>query len=132
MYKLSQRSLLRIAGIDDELLELVQRSIAKSPIDFGIPEFGGYRTAKEQNELFKKDVSKCDGIKVLSKHQSGNAFDVYAYINGRASWDPVHLAIIAGVILSEAKVMNLKIRWGGTFGSNNFKGWDSGHYELIN
>ena len=130
-FKLSQRSLLRLEGVDDRMIELAQRSISKSPIDFGIPEYGGLRTVEDQQELYKKGVTKCDGIKKKSRHQSGMAFDVYAYLNGKASWDAIHLAIIAGVILSEAKAMGLNVVWGGTFGSKIFKGWDKPHFELI-
>jgi peptidoglycan L-alanyl-D-glutamate endopeptidase CwlK len=113
------------------MIELAQRSISKSPIDFGIPGYGGLRTAEEQRELFNTGKSKCDGYSKKSRHQSGRAFDIYAYHNGNASWDKVHLAMIAGVILSEAKAMGLKVVWGGTFGSDNFHGWDMVHYELI-
>lgn len=130
-FKLSQRSLTRLNGVDDKMIELAQRAISKSPIDFGIPRHGGLRTPEEQRELFNTQKSKCDGYDKKSRHQSGRAFDVYAYHNGLASWDKVHLAMIAGVILSEAKDMGLNVVWGGTFGSNNFNGWDACHFELI-
>lgn len=131
MYKFSQRSLNRLYGIDHRLIELAQRSIELSPIDFGIPPDGGLRTAERQNELFKDRKSKLDGYIKIGNHQRGKAFDVYAYVNGNASWDKQHLAIIAGVVLSVANSMGLKIRWGGTFGSNDFKGWDYPHFEII-
>ena len=130
-FKLSQRSLTRLEGVNDKMIELMQRSIAKSPIDFGIPQHGGLRTAEQQRALFNGQKSKCDGYQVKSRHQSGNAVDVYAYINCKASWDKVHLALIAGVVLSEAKVMGLNVVWGGSFGSKNFHGWDLPHFELI-
>jgi peptidoglycan L-alanyl-D-glutamate endopeptidase CwlK len=128
-FKFSKRSLERLKGVDPLMVKLIERSLAKSPIDFGIPEHGGLRTAIEQRLLFNEGLSKADGTKHLSKHQSGKAVDVFAYINGKASWDPVHLAMIAGVVLSEAKEMNLKITWGGSFGSNDFKGWDMPHFQ---
>ncbi len=129
-YKLSITSLKRLEGINDKLIELIQSAISKSPIDFGIPKDGGLRTAEDQYQLYLNGVSKCDGTKNKSYHQSGNAFDVYAWHNGKASWDKVHLALIAGAILAEAKSMGLNIRWGGTFGSKSFHGWDYGHFEI--
>jgi hypothetical protein len=42
----------------------------------------------------------------------------------------VHLGIIVGVILSVAKDINIPIKWGGTFGSKVYKGWDMPHFEL--
>jgi len=130
-FKLSQRSLARLEGVDDIMVELAQKVISKSPIDFGIPAHGGLRTAEEQRELFNTQKSKCDGYDKKSRHQSGRAFDVYAYLNGTASWDKVHLGMIAGCILSEANAMGLKVVWGGTFNSNEFHGWDACHFELI-
>ena len=130
MYRFSKRSLSRLEGVNPNLVELMKTAICRSPIDFGIPSDGGKRTAERQKELFEKNVSKCDGTHKKSYHQSGNAIDVYAYVNGKASWDAEHLAIIAGVVLSVAAEMGLNIRWGGTFGSNEFKGWDKSHFEL--
>jgi peptidoglycan L-alanyl-D-glutamate endopeptidase CwlK len=130
-FKLSQRSLSRLDGVDDRMVELAQRSIAKSPIDFGIPVYGGLRSPEKQKELFDAGKSKCDGYIRKSRHQSGRAFDVYAYHQAKASWDKIHLAIIAGVVLSEAKEMGLNVVWGGSFGSKEFHGWDYPHFELI-
>lgn len=129
-YKFSSRSLQQLSDIDEQLIQLMTRAITISPIDFGIPEFGGFRTAEQQQNLYLKGLSKCDGYKIKSYHQSGKAVDVFAFINGKASWDKVHLGIIAGVILSEANRMNIGLRWGGTFGSNSFNGWDMPHFEL--
>jgi peptidoglycan L-alanyl-D-glutamate endopeptidase CwlK len=130
MYKFSKRSIQELELINPKLAALMDQAIKRSPIDFGIPNNGGKRTAEKQNELYNKGVSKCDGILKKSYHQSGNAVDVYAYVNGQASWEVEHLCIIAGVVLSIASEMRLKIRWGGTFGSNEFKGWDMPHFEI--
>jgi len=35
------------------------------------------RSAEEQNRLFKKGVSGCDGYKKKSRHQYGKAMDIY-------------------------------------------------------
>ena len=132
-FKLSNRSISRLQGVEPQMIELIKRSIKKSPIDFGVPEHGGKRSAEEQKSLFDKGFSKCDGYVKKSRHQSGNAFDVYAYVNGKASWETHHLNMIAGVILSEAKEMGLNVVWGGTFGKKGYdlNGWDKPHYELI-
>ena len=104
--------------------------ITISPIDIGIPSTGGWRTPEEQHDLFVRGLSKCDGYTKLSKHQSGRAVDIFAYLHGKASWDKEHLAIIAGVVLSVANQKGIPIRWGGTFGSDDFKGWDYPHFEF--
>lgn len=136
MHELSQRSRNNMNGIDPRLIAVAEEAIAVSPVDFGIPEDGGVRADERQNQLFKLGKSKADGYKKKSKHQPapdgyGKALDVFAYVNGRASWDMVHLAIIAGVFFAVAARRGVKLRWGGTFGSTEFKGWDAPHFEIM-
>jgi peptidoglycan LD-endopeptidase CwlK len=129
-FEFSTRSLLRLQGVDEELYKLMKLALSRSPIDFGIPEFGGLRTVEDQKKLFDKGLSKADGTIKKSYHQTGNAVDVFAFVNGKASWDEVHLSLIAGVVLSCAKELNLNVTWGGTFGSKEFKGWDMPHFQI--
>ncbi len=126
-------------GVNDILVKLVSCALNSSPIDFGIPPCGGLRSAETQHELFRSGKSKCDGFQTFSRHQSGYALDFYAYLNGKASWDRAHLAILYGVfsacfsrLKSYGEIpQNAKLVWGGTFGSDNYKGWDSGHIEIV-
>ena len=144
MFEFSSRSLDRMDGVHDDLKIIFEEALEVSPIDFGIPEHGGVRTPEVQHELFLKGVSKCDGFSRLSNHQPrageyfGRALDVFAYVEGQASWDKVHLGVIAGVILSTAEnlrlrgLVNVSIKWGGTFGKKgkSFHGWDYPHFEI--
>lgn len=120
-----------LSGVNDQLKQLMIDSIKDSPIDFGIPNDGGLRSSEKQYELYKRGKSLLDGNIKKSKHQTGEAVDIYAYVNGKASWDDVHLAMVAGVVLSKAKERGLQVRWGGEFGSKDFNGWDKPHFELI-
>jgi peptidoglycan L-alanyl-D-glutamate endopeptidase CwlK len=127
MYKLSNRSRSRLDGINPVLIEIVEEAIKNSPFDFGIPQSGGLRTAEDQNKLFNQKVSKCDGYAKKSYHQSGNAFDIYAYVNGRASWETKHLKPIAEHILNVAdECFNVELTWGGNW--PNFK--DLPHFQI--
>lgn len=141
-YQFSIKSMERMKGVHPDLIIIFTEAIKNSPIDFGIPEHGGVRTQGQQNILFQKGVSKCDGFNDLSNHQipedeeDGFALDFYAYINGRASWDKIHLAMVGAVILATAKRLkkagkiSIELKWGAEFGSNNFKGWDMPHTEV--
>lgn len=135
-FQFSQRSLDRMSGVHPDLQLVFQAALDDSPIDFGIPGHGGLRTEGEQNELFVKGKSKCDGFNEKSNHQSGNALDFYAYVNGYASWDKAHLSMVAAVILSTASrlkiegLINIELKWGGEFDSDEFKGWDLPHIEI--
>lgn len=127
MYKLSKISESRLDGINSTLKAIVKQAIKTSPIDFGIPADGGLRTAERQNELFKKGVSKYDGYNKKSYHQTGKAFDIYAYVDGKASWNKEHLTTIARHIQEVAKTMfNVDLKWGGDF--KTF--FDAPHFEL--
>ena len=102
-FKLSANSLKHLVGIDARLIELVKEAIKVSSIDFGIPSTGGLRTSTEQR-----------------------AFDVYAYVDGKASWEPEHLTTVSKCILATAEKLDIPIKWGG-----NFIGFvDMPHFEI--
>lgn len=125
-YRLSKRSLSRLEGVEPKLIELLKEAIIRSPYDFGIPREGGLRTAEDQHILFLKGASKCDGYKHKSKHQSGVAFDIYGYVEGKATWDKEILTSIAEHILKVAANMRISLTWGGDW--KNFK--DMPHFEI--
>lgn len=125
-FKLSDKSKQRRAGIDPRLIEISDLAIQISVIDFGIPGDGGLRLAERQNELFEDGKSKADGYDKLSEHQSGNALDFYAYVDGAASWEPEHLAMVAAAFLQAAAMLGYKLKWGGLWKS--FK--DMPHVQL--
>ena len=80
-FKLSRRSLDRLEGIDDRLQAVVKMAITMTKTDFGVVQ--GMRTLEQQKELVDKGASQT----MKSKHLEGKAFDIMAYINGRASWE---------------------------------------------
>lgn len=143
----SKKSLDKLKTLDERLEVLMNYSLENTPIDFGINET--YRPKSKQLEYFKKGrksvkgewiitdkekvITNVDGYKIVGKHNvnPSKAVDIFAFINGKVSYDTVHLSILAGVIMGNAKKLGIKVRWGGTFGSKEFKGWDMPHYELI-
>lgn len=137
IHKFSKTSAERMQGVHPDLITIFNEAIKYSEIDFGIPEFAGKRTAGEQNILFQRGVSKCDGFNDLSFHQTGKALDFFAYLNGHASWDKVHLSLVAGVIMATANRLKRcgkitsTIKWGGEFGSDDYNGWDMPHIQIV-
>ena len=126
-FKLSKRSISNMDGVHDDLKRVATRAIEITKIDFGIPGNGGKRSALEQNALYKEGLSMCDGYKKLSNHQSGNALDFYAYVDGKASWNRNHLTNVAVAILQAASQLGYKLEWGG-----NFKSFcDMPHFQLL-
>lgn len=145
MFTFSKSSYTNMFGIHQDLKLVMCESIKVTPIDFGIPRDGGVRTAARQNQMFHDPTIKtnCDGFDKISNHQiqngqkSGKAVDVFAFVEGKASWKHHHLSMIAGVIMSTADRLrqggeiSIRIRWGGQFGSRNFNGWDKPHFEVM-
>ena len=124
----------------EEAIEIANTRKLHCP-DFGISD--GHRRAEEQWELYmqgrvatpsgyqitdsSKVVTNCDGIKLLSNHQSGNAVDFFAYVNGKANYEPSNLALIATCFFAAAEELDLVIKWGGNF----FSRADGPHIEII-
>ncbi len=127
MYKLSKRSYSRLNGIESILIGILTDAIKDSPYDFGIPSSGGFRSAVDQRELFNKGASKCDGYNKRSRHQTGTAFDIYGYVDGKATWDEVVLTEIALHLVRVAKESyDIDLDWGGNW--STFR--DMPHYQI--
>ena len=131
MFKLGQNSLNNRAGVDHRLIEISDLAIQISNIDFGIPSSGGLRTVEDQAKLFTAGKSKADGRTHKSYHQTGRALDVYAYVNGKASWDKAHLALIAVAMLQAASQLGYRLESGVLWNkSGEPYGWDCPHFQL--
>lgn len=125
-FKLSTTSRSRLNGVDKRLIDVIDLALTISKVDFGIPESGGYRTEQQQNELFNKGVSLCDGYDSKSYHQTGMAFDIYAYVDGKGSWNSLYLTQVATAILQAAAQLGHPLVWGG-----NWKDFvDMPHFEI--
>ena len=133
-FKLSKRSEDRMTGLNHKLINVVRLAITRTPIDFGVAYQGGYRTAIEQFQLYTDGYSKCDGYKILSKHQSGNAIDLNVFVKNTLVENKEMLCVIAGVMFSCAAELGIKLRWGldwnqnGDIRDNTFN--DQYHFEL--
>jgi peptidoglycan L-alanyl-D-glutamate endopeptidase CwlK len=145
MYQYGQNSLNQLATVHKDLQAVAHRAIRKSArrkdggVDFAIPQFGGKRTAEEQNGLFKKGVSNADGYDKPSYHQTGLALDIIPYVKhekvkGNAIYTKyisnqkrkMYFHIIAVCMLQAANEMGVKMTWGGNWTSFE----DMPHYQL--
>ena len=106
-----------MAGIDQQLVKVVERAIQITKVDFGIPKYGGLRTVQDQQMLFDAGASKADGVENKSYHQTGNAVDFFAYVDGVATWDIKYMAQVACAFLQAAIDVRVGVEWGGTWTS---------------
>lgn len=143
-FALSKNSKNNRTGVHPHLIDISNRAIQITTVDFGHGNDAGVRTAKRQNELFKSGKSRADGFDKLSKHQIkpgdeyGMALDFYAYVFG-ASWEHHHLAMVGAAFLQAAGELGHEIEWGGLWVPRKKKlingiqyGWDMPHIQLVN
>jgi len=111
-FKLSKRSISRLQGINKDLIDVVNRAINITEVDFGVTE--GLRTAEKQQELYDRGASQT----LKSKHLTGNAVDLVAYIGPRVSWELQVYDEIADAMGQAAEELDIELRWGAAWHKN--------------
>ncbi len=119
-YHLGRRSLSRLEGVHPDLVRVVHLAIAETKIDFTVLE--GIRTLERQKRLVAAGASKT----MNSRHLTGHAVDLGAYVDGRVAWDwPLYHQIYTAM-RDAANYAKVSIEWGGLW--RTFK--DGPHYQL--
>ena len=125
-YKLSQRSLDKLEGVDERLQAVVKTAIGMTKTDFGV--ICGLRTIEEQRVLVAKGASKT----MNSKHIGGNAVDLMAYVGSRGSWELNLYDDLADAMKEAAIVLGISVRWGAAWHINDIREWDGTMEEAMN
>jgi peptidoglycan L-alanyl-D-glutamate endopeptidase CwlK len=120
MFKFSKRSLQRLEGVHPHLRSVMMHAIAISPVDFAITE--GLRTIDRQRELVVAGASKT----MNSRHLTGHAVDIAAFIGRELRWDWPLYERIAESVKQAAKTVEVPIEWGGDW--KRFR--DGPHFQL--
>jgi len=147
-FKFSKRSLGHLEGVDPKLQRVMARALAISKVDFGIID--GLRTQSEQRALVASGASQT----MSSKHLTGHAVDVMAYVGSRGSWEAPLYHKIADAVRDASIELDVSVRWGGAWQVPDVGQWaqdmeaasrryiairvaagrmpfvDSGHFEL--
>lgn len=111
-FKLSDRSLKKLEGVNAMLTRCVQDAILKTTVDFGVTE--GLRSQERQQQLYDQKRSQT----LLSKHIDGNAIDLVAYIGSEVCWEIGVYDEIADAMKASAKAIGLPLRWGAGWHKN--------------
>lgn len=106
-YQLGKRSLRRLQGVHPDLVAVVKRAIELTEVDFTVLE--GVRTLEKQKVLFQSGASKT----MNSRHLTGHAVDLGAYVDGQVRWDWPLYHKIADAMLDAAGELGVSIDWGG-------------------
>ena len=120
MYKLGPRSQSRLKGVHPDLVKVVERAIEITTVDFTVLE--GLRTPERQKTLMESGASQT----LNSRHITGHAVDLGAWVEDEVRWDWPLYHKIAAAMKEAAKELNVAIVWGGDW--RTFK--DGPHFEL--
>ena len=124
-YTLSSSSLDKLEGVNEALGKVVKRAIALTKIDFGV--IYGMRTQEEQQKLF--DAGKSQTMK--SKHLTGDAVDLMAYVDGKASWELNLYDDLADAMKWAATEEGVAIRWGAAWHIPDISTWNNTMEEAM-
>lgn len=124
-FKLSQRSLSKLEGVDADLQAVVKLAIGVTKVDFGV--ICGLRTIEEQRELVARGASQT----MKSKHIGGQAIDLMAYIGSRASWELNLYDDIADAVKGAAIDLGVPVRWGAAWHISDIRKWDGTMQEAM-
>ena len=125
-FRLSDRSMSMLQGVDEQLVATVKLAILNTKIDFGV--ICGIRTMEEQRVLVDKGASKT----MRSKHLDGKAVDLMAYIGSRGSWELNLYDDIADAMQEAAVETGAVLRWGAAWHINDIRDWDGTMEDAMN
>ena len=112
-FKLGKRSIERLDGVDERMVEVVKLAINFTKQDFTVLE--GVRTKERQAELVARGASRT----MNSKHIGGFAVDLGAYdsVTG-IRWEEACYNPIADAMKKAAKELKTPMCWGGAWATH--------------
>lgn len=119
-YRFSVRSIDNLQRVHPALVLITGLALALSPVDFGVID--GIRTMEEQQKLFAAGKTRT----MNSRHLTGHAIDLGAYVGAKLSWDWSYYEQIAVAMKQAARTLGIPLEWGGDW--TTFK--DGPHFQL--
>jgi len=114
-FSLSSRSLKKLEGVDDTLVEVVKEAINLTKVDFGVTF--GMRTLEEQQKLYDSGRSQT----MKSKHLDGRAVDLVAYFGSDISWELNVYDDICDAMAEAARRHTLAVKWGAAWSEGDIR-----------
>jgi peptidoglycan L-alanyl-D-glutamate endopeptidase CwlK len=119
-FRLGLRSCERLHTIHPDLRAVVEKAIQDTEVDFTVLE--GFRTLERQKKLVEAGSSWT----MNSRHLTGHAVDLGAWVDGQVDWSWPLYYKIADAMKKAAEELNVSIVWGGDWVSVK----DGPHFEL--
>lgn len=107
-------------GVNPALVKVVRRALEITPVDFGITD--GLRSMARQRDLLREGKSQT----LRSRHITGHAVDVVAYLGREISWEWKYYEQIAAAFKRASEELHIPIVWGGDWKTLK----DGPHFQL--
>jgi peptidoglycan L-alanyl-D-glutamate endopeptidase CwlK len=111
---------MRLKGVHPDLVKVVKRAIEITTVDFTVLE--GLRDPARQKTLVDAGASQT----LNSRHITGHAVDLGAWVDDQVDWSWPLYSLIAKAMKEAAKQVDVPIEWGGDW--RTFK--DGPHFQL--
>ena len=116
-FNLSSRSLAKLEGVDETLVEVVKKAIEATKIDFGVTF--GMRTLEEQTALVAAGRSQT----MKSKHLDGRAVDLMAYVDGKGCWELNVYDDLCDAMKNAAEDLGTSVKWGAAWSEGDIRSY---------
>tara|TARA_R110000764_G_scaffold166530_1_gene253461 strand:- start:65 stop:517 length:453 start_codon:yes stop_codon:yes gene_type:complete len=116
-FNLSSRSLAKLEGVDETLVEVVKKAIEATKIDFGVTF--GMRTLEEQTALVAAGRSQT----MKSKHLDGRAVDLMAYVDGKGCWELNVYDDLCDAMKDAAEELGTSVKWGAAWSEGDIRSY---------
>jgi len=114
-FKLSERSLSKLEGVDSSLVAVVKRAIELTKVDFGV--IYGMRTVEEQEKLVAAGKSQT----MKSNHLIGKAVDLMAYVDGKGVWELNVYDDLCDAMKAAAEELGTPVKWGAAWSEGDIR-----------
>jgi len=114
-FKLSTRSLGKLEGVDSRLIDVVERAIELTKVDFGV--IYGMRTEEEQKKLVAAGKSQT----MKSNHLVGRAVDLMAYVDGKGVWELNVYDDLCDAMKEAAEELGTPVKWGAAWSEGDIR-----------
>jgi peptidoglycan L-alanyl-D-glutamate endopeptidase CwlK len=125
-FQLSSRSLSKLEGVNEYLVEVVKDAIRLTKVDFGVTY--GLRTLEEQKRLVAEGRSQT----MKSKHLEGRAVDLVAYFGSDISWELNVYDDICDAMAEAARKQGVAIKWGAAWSEGDIREYAGTAEEAMN
>lgn len=107
----------RLEDLAPVMVKVLDRALSYGIINLSVAQTR--RDQYEQDTYWAMGLSKCkwpdSKHNVSGKQKYARASDIYPWVNGKASIDPLHVAVMVGVIMAAAAEEGVEVRSGANW-----------------